>query len=234
MKQHIALIIAFLMFSVCARSSDRVDQRVLSPFERISLRVSANMIVEQGKEHFIEITSNNQTLDKIIVEVIDRKLIIRFSWEDLFFRDFIPGTIDIKVVAPGINELSLLGSGNIIAVDPIETFSMKLNVAGSGDIKLSNLRCQLLEANISGSGDIIISSDSETRETKVNIAGSGNFKAYQFKSEAGYVLIAGSGNCDLFITNYLDARILGSGNIAYLGEPQINSRISGSGKVYRR
>jgi hypothetical protein len=231
-----SIIIIFFAFlsTIQANASDKVDKRTLQPFDKISLRVAGNMQVIQDEKHYIEITANEVAINKIIVEVINHKLIIRFSWDDMLFSNFTPGPIDIKVHTPQIDELSLQGSGSIFSDSELKTPRMVLYVAGSGDIKLAKLNCELFEANISGSGDIIISGDKTTRETKVNIAGSGNLKAYQFETEAAYINIAGSGNCELHVTDYLNARILGSGNLAYLGEPQIELRTSGSGRIYKK
>lgn len=233
--KHVQLLFVIILFAVFNTSAaSRVDKRVLSPFEYISLRISADMQVEQGEKHYIEVSASQTTIDKIIIEVINHKLIIRFSWEDMLFRNFNPGPVHIKVVSPRIEELSLQGSGNIFSDSDIETPRMELNVAGSGDIQLANLNCELLEVNISGSGDVVLSNKKQTRETKENIAGSGDLKAYQFKTEAAFIRIAGSGNCDLYVTDYLNARILGSGSLAYKGEPQIDSNISGSGSIYHK
>jgi len=233
--KHVQFLFLIILFAVSnANAASRVDKRVLSPFEYISLRLSADMQVVQGEKHYIEVTANQTTIDKIIIEVVNHKLIIRFGWEDMLFRDFDPGPIQIKVVSPRIEELSVQGSGNIFSDSEIESYRMELNVAGSGDIQLAELNCELLEVNISGSGDIVLSNNGQTRETKVNIAGSGDLKAYQFKTEAAFIRIAGSGNCDLYVTDYLNARILGSGSLAYKGEPQIDSNISGSGSIYHK
>lgn len=234
MKHAQFLFLIILVSVLNANAAARVDKRVLSPFEYISLRLNADMQVVQGEKHYVEVTADQTAIDKIIIEVINHKLIIRFSWEDMLFRNFDPGHIHIKVVSPSIEELSVQGSGNIFSDSEIESIRMELNVAGSGNIQLAKLNCELLEVNISGSGDIVLSNTEQTLETKVNIAGSGDLKAYQFKTEAAYIRIAGSGNCDLYVADYLNARILGSGSLAYKGEPQIDSNISGSGSIYQK
>lgn len=192
------------------------------------------MHVQQGDEHSIEITAREKTLDKIIVEIDDDKLIIRFSFEDRWMSNFEPGTIEINVVTPEIEMLSVQGSGDIYAEGLIETFKMELNVAGSGDIKLSKLDCEVLDADIAGSGDIVLSGKSTAREMDINIAGSGDIVAHQFKVETAEVKIAGSGDCEVFVTDRLDVKIFGSGDVIYKGDPHVNSNISGSGKIHKR
>lgn len=231
MKQTLLFLGILLLSATITRAESRTEKRNTNSFTEISLRVAANLFVEQGDEHSVEITASETTLNKIIVEIDDDKLIIRFSLEDRWINDFTPGPIDIRVVTKRINELNVQGSGNIYASGLIETNSLDLMVAGSGDIKLSDVSCDNLEADIAGSGDIIISGSKVCREMDVNIAGSGDMIAYQFETETAYVKIAGSGDCEVFATNHLDVKVFGSGDITYKGDPTIKSQISGSGSV---
>ena len=141
--------------------SAKNEKRAIDPFDKISLRVAADLYLEQASEPAIEITASEQTLDKLIVENVDHKLIIRFSLEDHWLRNFDPGKIEIHVSTSEIEELNVQGSGNIIAEKKIETYALDLNIAGSGDIKMADVRCEKLKANITGSGDIIIAGNEE-------------------------------------------------------------------------
>ncbi|HNW51607.1 MAG TPA: head GIN domain-containing protein [Prolixibacteraceae bacterium] len=232
MKKGIISGIAVLLFFQLA-NAQTTETRQLSPFREVSLRVSANLTVEQGNQSQIEMTADQETLDKIIVEVIDHKLIIRFSIEDMWFSSFNPGKVTLKIITPEIESLGVAGSGNILAEKPINTRVIELDIAGSGDIKIANLTCERMEADIAGSGDIIVSGEKTIHEIELKIAGSGNLKANQLKAEYGKFWIAGSGNCDVSITDLIEAKILGSGDIRYEGSPSINSSVSGSGKIHK-
>jgi hypothetical protein len=233
MKKVFVLTALIVLFSQLANAHDESEKRELSPFREVSLRISANLYVEQGDHSQIEMIADQETLDKIIVEVIDHKLIIRFSFEDMWFNGFNPGHVTLKIVTPDIESLSVAGSGNIIAEKPIESRVIELFIAGSGDIKIANLKCERIEAEITGSGDIIVSGEEPAREIELKIAGSGNLKANQLKAEYGKIWIAGSGSCDVSVSHLLDAKILGSGDIRYEGTPTINSMISGSGRIHK-
>jgi hypothetical protein len=233
MKKVFILTTLIVLFSQLANASDITEKRELSPFREVSLRIAANLSIEQGANSRIEMTSDQETLDKIIIEVIDHKLIIRFNLEDMLFSDFNPEHVTLKLVTPTIESLSIAGSGNIIAEKTINSRVIELYITGSGDIKIANLKCERMEADIAGSGDIIVSGAEIAREIELKIAGSGNLKAYQLKAEYGKIWIAGSGNCEVSISQLLDAKILGSGDIRYLGGPTINSIVSGSGKIQK-
>ena len=233
MKKVIAFVAFIALFSQLANASDITEKRDLSPFREISLRISANLYIEQGSGSQIEMTADQETLDKIIVEVVDHKLIIRFGFEDMFFNDFNTGHVTLKVTTPNIEMLGIAGSGNIIAEKPIDSRVIELFIAGSGDIKIANLKCERMEAEITGSGDIIVSGEKTIRELVLKIAGSGNLKANQLEAEYGKIWVAGSGNCDVSISHLIDAKILGSGDIRYTGNPTIESSVAGSGRIHK-
>ena len=233
--KHLILIFCICLFASNSFASEiETEKRETDPFSEISLRVSANLYIEQGDEHSISISANQKTLDKIIVEINNGKMIVRFSWEDRLFNDFKPGKIDIHVSTKTIKKLSIQGSGNIIAENPFTSRNLHLNISGSGDIKLASFSCERIEANISGSGDIILEGNSSGKEIDITIAGSGDVFASDFEAEAAYVKIAGSGDCEINVSNYLDVAIYGSGDVVYKGEPSLKEKIAGSGRIHRK
>jgi len=225
-----ALLSLFLLMLGLVVKADETEKRELRSFNEVSLRLSANLYIEQGNASRIEMEANRETLEKIIVEVVDHKLIIRYSFEDMFFNGFNPGRITLRVTTPDIEMLSVTGSGNIIAEKPIDTRVIELHIAGSGDIKIASLTCERLDGAINGSGNIIVSGPS-AHEMDLLIAGSGNILATQLKAQFGKIKIAGSGSCEINVTDFLDAKIFGSGDIHYAGNPKINTTVSGSGRI---
>jgi hypothetical protein len=65
----------------------------------------------------------------------------------------------------------------------------------------------------------------------VEIAGSGDYRAEELKTEYSDVEIKGSGDARLHAELGLDARILGSGSVYYLGNASVKTNTSGSGRV---
>lgn len=104
--------------------------------------------------------------------------------------------------------VAVAGSGNTVA-DNIVCESLKIEIAGSGDVtlkgKTANANCE-----IAGSGNIDIS-DMASTKAKCQIAGSGNIYVYAteyLKSE-----IAGSGNIHYKGNPKNDQSVAGSGKI---------------------
>ncbi|MCF8361753.1 MAG: DUF2807 domain-containing protein [Prolixibacteraceae bacterium] len=230
MKKFIVFAV-LAAFAIQLQAQTVTDNRKLSYFNEISLRVSADLQIEQGEDARISIETDEETLEKLIVEVVNNKLIIRFSFGDRLFSSFTPGDMKLKLIAPKIDMLSIQGSGSIIADKPITTKILDLNIAGSGDIKLADVRCDRLEASINGSGDIVVSGADKIKETDVSITGSGDYKGYQLVSDYGNVRITGSGDCDIHVTERLEVKIIGSGDVTYKGHAAVDASISGSGEI---
>jgi len=223
------ILVAFILTGIQVQAEEQT--RKVDPFTEISLRIGAKVHLEQGAKQNLEIVAKPSTLDEIVTEVKDGKLIIRFPNKDFFWKTFQPGEITIYVTAPEIEGLGVSGSGDIIAEDEIKTKILDLAVSGSGNIKLSELSAERVKTVISGSGDIVLAGKAAAQDLSVAISGSGNFKGFDFSADDVTVKIAGSGNVDIEANKNLYVRLAGSGNVTYKGRPLIDQSIAGSGKV---
>jgi hypothetical protein len=232
MKTRLAtafFLFAFILSGIQVQAEEQT--RKVDPFTEISLRIGAKVHLEQGAKQSLEIVAKSSTLDEIVTEVKDGKLIIRFPNKDYFWKTFQPGEIIIYITTPEINGLGISGSGDIIADDEIKTKILDLGVSGSGNIRLSELSAERVKTTISGSGDIVLAGKTAAQDLSVAISGSGNFKGMSYSADDVSVKIAGSGNVDVEANKNLYVRLAGSGNVTYKGRPLIDQSIAGSGKV---
>lgn len=205
----------------------------LSSFSGISLSVSANVYITQGAKQSIEVVADDETLEKLIVEVKNEVLVIRFPSENSFFRGFKPGKIEIFVTVQSIDKLKVTGSGKIIAKDELSGNKINLTVTGSGNIQLDNLKVDNVNASISGSGDILLKGKSNGSKLSATISGSGTIKADNFETESVDATVTGSGTCHVRSNGNINAKTTGSGNVYYSGSAHINAHSTGSGKVIK-
>jgi len=232
MKTKVAAAIILFTFILAGIKVQAEEQtRKVEPFSSISLRISANVHLEQGEKQNLEIVAKQSTLEEIITEVKDGELIIRFPNKNYFWNAFKPGEITIYITTPEINGLGVSGSGDIIADNEIKTKTLDMAVSGSGNIKLSDLSAEQVKSTISGSGNIILAGKSAAQDLSVAISGSGNLKGLDFNADDVTVRVSGSGNIGIQANKNLYVRLSGSGNVTYKGQPMIDSSISGSGKV---
>ncbi|MDD2307646.1 MAG: DUF2807 domain-containing protein [Prolixibacteraceae bacterium] len=223
------ILFAFILIGIQVQAEEQT--RKVDPFSEISLRIGAKVHLEQGTKQNLEIVAKSSTLDEIITEVKDGKLIIRFPNKDYFWKTFQPGEITIYITTPEINGLGISGSGDIIAENEIKTKILDLGVSGSGNIRLSELSAERVKSSISGSGDIVLAGKEAAQDLSVAISGSGNFKGMNFSADDVSIKVAGSGNVDIEANKNLFVRLAGSGNVTYKGRPMIDQSIAGSGKV---
>ena len=232
MKTKLAAAFFLLVFILTGiRVLADEETRKVDPFNEISLRIGATVHLEQGPQKDIEIVAKPSTLEELITEVKDGKLIIRFPNKKYFWSTFQPGDITIYITTPEIKGLGISGSGDIIADDGIKTKILDMAISGSGNIRLSDLSAERVKSAISGSGDIVVSGKTTAQDLSVSISGSGNFKGLDYSAEDVTVKIAGSGNAGVEATKNLYIRLAGSGNVTYKGNPMIDQSIAGSGSV---
>lgn len=224
-------LFSFLLTGLTVNADEQT--RKVEPFTEISLNISANVHLEQGDKQNLEIVAKASTLEQIITEVKNGKLIIRFPSKNLFWKDFRPGEITIYITTPEINALSVSGSGDIIAEDEIKTKALDLSVSGSGNINLSELSADQVKTAISGSGNIILAGKQTAQDLSVAISGSGNFKGMNYSVKDVSVKISGSGDASVEAQDNLYVRLVGSGNVTYKGKPAIDQSTTGSGSVKR-
>jgi hypothetical protein len=222
------LICVTMAQTVVAQKTVKYD---LPAFTEISLKNDAKLILKQDSIQSVTVTAKQTTIDKLVVEVGDRKLTIRYPTDAWFDSKWSPGDVEITVTMPQIDELSQSGSGSIVANQPINSRILDLYVGGSGVIKLADLKAEKLSATLSGSGKIQLSGEGTVSEFRMILSGSGNIAASGLKSKQVDVIIAGSANCAVHALNDLKCKIVGSGEVTYFGNPAIESTIVGSGKV---
>jgi DUF4097 and DUF4098 domain-containing protein YvlB len=228
---QVILSIFILGFLFSNLASAQGEVREVSSFSSISLRISGTVFLEQGSRQSLRIEAKSSALEEIITEVKDRTLSIRFKNSNYFRNSFNPGKVNIYITVPEINGLSISGSGNIIAGNPIETVNLDLAISGSGDISLENLKAERVKTAISGSGDIYIKGGGLADELAVAISGSGKAQMENFTAKNVEAKISGSGNCHINANTSLKAKIAGSGSIYYKGNPQLDTSVAGSGRI---
>lgn len=187
---------------------------------------SMDVHLEMGREGKITVTTDENLQEFIIVEVKDNKLVLRIKK-----KTTLKTKKGIHIVVPfeEISELSLVGSGDVDTKDTIKAKEFEVNLTGSGDINL-DISAGELDAKITGSGDMLLSGD--VKDFEVKISGSGDFKGSSLQSDNTQVYISGSGDASVTASDYLKARVNGSGNIKYTGNPKSkDTKVSGSGFI---
>jgi len=207
------------------------ENRNVSPFNEISLKVSAELYLTQGKDQSVSIDTDVSTLESLVTEVKNHVLIIRSLKNNIFGTGKPNKDIKIYITCPEISSLSVIGTGDIFNKNSISSRIIDLIIKGSGNIILSGLNSESIKGTINGSGKISLTSRKSANEFKLFISGSGYYKGSEFQVKKADVKLSGSGNAVINATEDLDVHISGSGQVLYIGNPNITTAISGSGKI---
>ena len=203
------------------------EERKVEKFEGIGLSGSGDVKLIQGSPQKVIVEGAAADIEKIETVVEGSKLKIktkRGSWHI--------GKLTYYITTENVKDLSISGSGSIIADNSIIADGLALSISGSGNILLADLKAvNEVESHISGSGSITVSGKTQAKKHEIHISGSGDVFASQLQTQDADVHVSGSGNCKLVVSNRLEVRVSGSGDVYYSGKPIIDASISGSGKL---
>lgn len=205
------------------------ETRNVGSFKGVQLNIPGKLYLRQGSPQKVVIEASREVLERIETDIVSGNLVIRQengswwkSWKDR-------GTIKVYITAPNLEHISVSGSGSIKSENTIRADRMYLGVSGSGDMDLE-VETQNLDSKISGSGSMDLKG--RARNTEISISGSGNMDGESLSTNTCEVRISGSGNCRIEVSESLDSRVSGSGNIYYRGNPdKVSNHSSGSGSI---
>ncbi|WP_338039003.1 GIN domain-containing protein [Maribacter litopenaei] len=87
-----------------------------------------------------------------------------------------------------------------------------------------------VSASMSGYGDITLSGS--TKDFEATISGSGDIKAFEMDADNVDATVSGSADIEVTANKMLKARVSGSGDITYKGNPEkLDTKTSGSGDI---
>lgn len=212
--------------SVKGNGELRSSTRDVGEYDKITVAGSFNIVLVKGKEGNLDISVESNLEKYLVTKVKNGKLVIRW---DNNFKVRPKKSVHIVVTFKSFDELVLAGSGDIEAKDEINADDFDIKLAGSGNIKLL-LSSKDVDCTMAGSGNVTLIGDST--DLDCSKAGSGDFYGYDFKCENIDIDEAGSGDAKVYVTNVLDAKTAGSGNIFYKGSPkENNAKVAGSGSI---
>jgi len=195
-------------------------------YEGINVVGSMDVHLEKGTEGNITVKTDDNLHEYIEIEVKGGDLVIKTE-KNVYLKT--KKGIHVTVPFKDISEVSLTGSGDIDTKDAIDTAQLEVNLTGSGDIVLA-ANAGLVEASVTGSGDVEMSGKTVTLE--VGVTGSGDFDGFSLQADDTDAFVSGSGDVKVVANKSLKARVSGSGDIVYKGNPdKSDTKTSGSGDI---
>ncbi len=202
--------------------------RTTNDYEAIAVSGFFDVELVDGKEGEITLNGEENILQYIKTEVKNGKLIIKTK-KGMNLKPSRGSSITITIPIETINAASLSGSGDIIGKKKIVSNYFETSISGSGDIKL-DIEAKELKASVSGSGNTNLSGTAT--EFNIRVSGSGDISAYDLEADFVSALVSGSADIKVTAKQSINAKISGSGDIRYRGNPKkVESKTSGSGSV---
>ncbi len=238
MKKLITLGIALSMVAVTnAQWGKRVKgngdvvtiERSVGDYDEVALSGWFDVELVDGKEGELSLKGESNLLEYIKTEVKNGKLVIKAEKGVNLKPSNWNGGIHVTVPVESINAVALSGSGDIVGKTPLKANNFSAKMSGSGDITIE-VQAQSVSAALSGSGDIRL--DGRTTDFDVQVSGSGDISAYELEAENVHAQVSGSADIKVTVHQSLNARVSGSGDIHYRGNPdKVKSIASGSGDI---
>jgi hypothetical protein len=204
-------------------------ERSVGDYESIASAGWFDVILVSGEEGRITLKGEENLLEYIETEVKNGKLTIKTEKGVNLRSSNWKGGIVVTIPIEEISAVSLAGSGDVISRTTIKTERFKASLAGSGDVTLY-VEASDFEASLSGSGDMEF--EGSATNFKVSVAGSGDIDAFGLNAEFVEANVAGSADLNVTANQAIKARVSGSGDITYKGNPtKIDSKASGAGDI---
>lgn len=229
MKKWILILVAALVSTFSAEAQWWQGQKTVegngnmtsvnrstADYDEIDLVGSMDIQLVSGIEGKLKIEAEENLIDYIVTESEGGRLRVAvkkgYNLEP-------SGNNGIKIIVPfrDLSEVSLTGSGDIYSSEVIISDNFETTVTGSGDIQLP-VRAKNARASITGSGDIELKGTANDFNCKVT--GSGDIMAFDFQCERVEALVIGSGDIHVYASEELRAKVPGSGDIVYKGNPK--------------
>lgn len=234
MKKSI-LFLAFLACSFIANAQKikgngnmTTITRSTSDYDGIKCAGSFDYILVAGTEGNITLEGEENLLEYIVTEVKGGNLIVKTE-NNVNLRTSKGKTIKITIPFKDISNVSLAGSGDLWNEDKITSTNLDVALAGSGDVVL-NVEASSIVGKLAGSGDLTLKGN--TNELEAKVSGSGDFHGFNLQSNHTNVAVAGSGDAEVVSNISLKARVAGSGDIEYRGNPKTeDTKVAGSGSI---
>ena len=238
MKKLITLVIALSMVAVsCAQWGGGVKgngnfvaiERSLQDYDHVAVAGSFDVDLVAGHEGQIILEGESNLLEYVLTEVKNGKLLIKTENGVNLRPSSWTNGIRITVPIESLDKVSLSGSGDIVSRTTIKSNNFSARISGSGEVSLT-VEAERVDASLSGSGDISLAG--RARDFVVSVSGSGEIQAFAFDADFVNATVSGSADIKVTANESLEARVSGSGDIYYRGNPsKINTKTSGSGAI---
>tara|TARA_B110000459_G_scaffold50182_1_gene56038 strand:+ start:310 stop:1035 length:726 start_codon:yes stop_codon:yes gene_type:complete len=197
-----------------------------SDYHKVDLVGFMDVKLEKGTEGTITVKTDDNIHEYVSIE--SNKGVLKIKIKNNIHISTKKG-LYITVPFSDLDNVSLTGSGDVLTSSQIKSDQFEAELTGSGDMIL-DVDSNIIDAKVTGSGDLKIIGS--TTHLEIKVIGSGDFDGDSLNSQNVQAYVSGSGNARVVAKNSIKARINGSGDINYSGNPGTSdTKVMGSGDI---
>ncbi len=237
MKSCLLLLATFLCttlgFTQKIINDPNAELRVISSYHAIQVSSGIDVYLSQGKETIAISARDAVTRTRILTEVKEGVLIIRYEWKDgKKFSVRGNGPMKVYVSYKTLDRITASGGSDIYAEDIVQSPSLFISISGGADF-LGKVDVDMLTVQQSGGADVKIQGKAKTLH--INASGGSDFKGYDLLTNDCSVSASGGSDIDVTVTNELTAEASGASDINWKGPAQVKkAKANGAGSVRHR
>lgn len=207
------------------QSWDDSDTRTynVQPFTKIHLEGAFKVILEQGQQSGLRIKTDEDNFKYIDVNSDSQSLSLKITKKHFDFDELI-----LYVSFKDLEELFIEGGISLETKGYVDLKDFYLHVEGGACIEM-NMKAN--KVRVIGQGGVKFEFDGVADELDASMSGAAYMDAIDLKTKKSDIKIEGVGAGSVYVTENLNATIIGIGKIRYKGEPQVYKKIEGIGLV---
>jgi hypothetical protein len=181
-----------------------------------------------GTEGNIKIEAESNLIEYIVTEVKNGDLIVKVE-NNVNLKPSRNKPLLITIPYETVDKVSLSGSGDVWNEGTLVSNNFNASISGSGDVVLK-ISSSKAKGTVSGAGDLTLKGSAT--DLVASVTGSGDFHGFDLESVNVDVAVTGSGDAAVNVSGELRARVTGSGDIEYRGNPtKEDTKVTGSGSI---
>jgi len=187
------------------------ETRTVTGFERVSVRGSLDVALEQG-DFAVAVRIDQNLISRVSTRIDGRTLLVRFDGGNL--GDHLPGP-NVSISLPRLSDVELNGTGRLVASGFEGEEPASVELSGSGELSWSG-STDTLDVVLNGSGNLTVAGEADSAE--YYLAGAGTLDARELTAEAANIEVEGPGSIQATVDGRVDASVNGSGTIELYGD----------------
>jgi len=237
MKKILGLILATAIFSVATAqkviNDANAEKRSVTAFHGISVSGGIDVFLSQGEEALAVSASEAKYRDRIVTEVKDGILNIRFDNDGNFRFGWGDHKLKVYVSFKNLDRIKASGACDLMILGNVKADDLLIELSGASDLKSENLYAKNLTVRLSGASDMKIAGT--TGSLKVDVNGASDFKAYDLVTDYCDAFASGASSIRITVNKELSAKASGASDIYYKGDAVIRElRSSGGASVSKK